>query len=125
MLFIKIKVKGYLKNLTETTKEIIDTTGIKKSNVISYIFDNTKHKLIIENSKIILQRENEDFSHTIIFNNNTTNISEYYLKKYHTSLEFNIETTKLIINKNKINITYRIIESNEIYNYVLEVSDNL
>ena len=125
MLFIKIKVKGYLKNITEATKENIDTYGIKNNNIISYIIDNTKYKLILEDSKITLLRENNEFSHGMIFEENKTHSSEYYLKESNYSLEFNIETTKLIYNENKIDITYKIIESENIYNYVLEVSDNL
>lgn len=125
MLFIKIKVKGYLKNLTENTKDLIDTNGIKNSNIISYIIDNTKYKLILEDSKVTLLRENNEFSHGMIFIKDKINPSEYYLKESNYSLEFNIETTKLIIDKNKIDITYKIIESENIYNYVLEVSDNL
>lgn len=125
MLFIKIKVKGYLKNLTENTEESIDTQAIKNSNVISYIIDNIKYKLIIDNNKVTLLRENEEFSHGMIFKNNIKYKSEYYLKESNYSLEFNIITTKLIIDKNKIDITYKIIESENIYNYVLEMSDNL
>lgn len=123
--FIKISIKGYLKNITENTQELIDTTSIKKDNKISYIIDNTKYILIIENNKVTLLRENNEFSNGMIFIENSTTISEYYLKESSYSLEFNIETTKLIIDKNKIDITYKIIESDNIYNYVLEVSDNL
>ena len=125
MLFIKIKVKGYLKNITEATKENIDTYGIKNNNIISYIIDNTKYKLILEDSKITLLRENNEFSHGMIFIEGKTNPSEYYLKESNYSLEFNIETTKIILDNNKIDITYKILESDNIYNYVLEVSDNL
>lgn len=123
--FIKIKVNGYLKNITENNKEIINTKGIKSSNIISYIIDNTKHKIIIENNKITLLRENDEFSHGMIFEENKTIQSEYYLKESNYSLEFNILTTKLILDNNKIDITYKILESETIYNYVLEVSDNL
>ena len=125
VLFIKLKVKGYLRNLTENTEELIDTKVIKKSNTISYIIDNTKHTLIIDNQKITLIRENNEFSHAMIFKNHNTTTSEYYLKESSYSLEFNIKTTKLIIEDNKIDITYKIIESDNIYNYILEVSDNL
>ena len=125
MFFIKINIKGYLKNITENTQELIDTQSIKKDNKISYIIDNTKYILIIENNKVTLLRENNEFSNGIIFIENSTTTSEYYLKESSYSLEFNIETTKLIINKNKIDITYKILESENIYNYVLEVSDNL
>lgn len=125
MFIIKIKVKGYLKNLTENTEELIDTKAINDSNVISYIQDNTKYKLIIEKQKITLLRENEEFSHGIIFEENKKHKSEYYLKEHNYSLEFNILTTKIIIDKNKIDITYKILESENIYNYVVEMSDNL
>ena len=123
--FIKISIKGYLKNITENTQELIDTQSIKKDNKISYIIDNTKYILIIENNKVTLLRENNEFSNGIIFIENSTTTSEYYLKESSYSLEFNIETTKLIINKNKIDITYKVIESENIYNYVLEMSDSI
>lgn len=125
MLIIKIKVKGYLKNLTENTEELIDTKAMKNSNVVSYVINNTNYKLILDKQKITLLRENNAFSHGMIFIENTTNSSEYYLKESNYSLEFNIYTTKLIIYGNKIDITYKIIESENIYNYVLEMSENL
>jgi len=125
VFLIKIRVKGYLKNLTENTEELIDTKAIKTSNIISYVIDNTKYKLVLDKTKITLLRENNEFSHGIIFEENTTNSSEYYLKESNYSLEFNILTIKLIINHNKIDITYKIKESENIYNYVLEMSDNL
>lgn len=125
MFFIKIKVKGYLENLTENKKDLIDTKAIKNSNTISYIIDKTKYKIIIGKNKITLLRENDEFTHGMLFEENKTNKSEYYLKESNYSLEFNILTTNLSIDKNKINITYKIIESDNIYNYVLESSDNL
>ena len=125
MLFIKIKVKGYLKNLTENTEELINTQAIKNSNVISYIQNETKHKILIEDSKITLLRDGNELSHGMIFEENKTTKRKYYLKESNYSLEFNILTTKIKINKNKIDITYEILESENIYNYVLEMSDNL
>ena len=125
MFFIKIKVKAKLINLTEKKEDLINTNGIKNSNIISYVNDNIKHKIILDNNKVTLLRENDEFSHGIIFEENNTNNSEYYLKESKYSIEFNIQTIKLIIEKNKIDITYKILESENIYNYVLEVSDNL
>ena len=125
MFFIKIKVKAKLTNLTENKEDLINTNGIKNSNIISYVNDNIKHKIILDNNKVTLLRENDEFSHGIIFEENNTNNSEYYLKESKYSIEFNIQTIKLIIEKNKIDITYKILESENIYNYVLEVSDNL
>lgn len=120
---IKVKIKGFLNNLTEQQEEKINTNGIRKSNIISYINNNIKHKLILEENKVILQRENEDFSHEIIFDKNKIKKTEYYLKKLHNSLEFNIETISINITENKINVTYKIIETENIYNYLIELSD--
>ena len=125
MFFIKIKVKAKLINLTEKKEDLINTNGIKNSNIISYVNDNIKHKIILDNNKVTLLRENDEFSHGITFEENNTNNSEYYLKESKYSIEFNIQTIKLIIEKNKLDITYKILESENIYNYVLEVSDNL
>ena len=125
MFFIKISIKGYLKNITENTQELIDTTAIKNKNKITYIINDIKHIVLIENNKITLLRENNEFSHRMIFIENSTILSEYYLKESSYSLDFNIETTKLIIKDNKIDITYKINESENICNYVLEMSDNI
>ena len=125
MFNIRIKVKGYLENLTENTKEVINTKAIKKSNIISYIIDNNKYKIIIDNNKVTLYRESNEYSHIMFFEESKSHKTEYYLKNSNYSLEFNIFTTKLILEKNKIDITYKIIESENIYNYVLEMSDNL
>ena len=125
MLFIKINVKGYLKNLTENNEDIINTTSIKKSNKLNYIIDNTKYQLIIDNNKVTLLRENNEFSHGITFIENKTTSSEFYLKEQSYSIEFNIKTIKLLIEENKIDITYKILETENIYNYVLEMSDSL
>ena len=125
MFNIRIKVKGYLENLTENTKEIINTKAIKKSNIISYIIDNNKYKIIIDNNKVTLYRESDEYSHIMLFEESKKHKTEYYLKNSNYSLEFTILTIQLIVEKNKINITYKIIESENIYNYVLEMSDNL
>ena len=57
MFFIKIKVKGHLKNLTDNTEELIETDAIKKANVISYIDNKTKYKILVDSTKITLIRE--------------------------------------------------------------------
>lgn len=124
MFLIKIKVKGYLKNLTENKEELFNANAIKKENEINYINEDTKYKIIIEKNKVKLVRENNTFSHGMTFELNKSKSSEYYLKEYNNSLEFNILTTKLIIKENKIDITYKVMESENIYNYVLEMSDN-
>ena len=122
---IKVKIKGFLKNITEENQEIIDTFGIKKSNNINYINDNAKYKIQIEENKLILQRENNEFSHEMIFEKNQIHKSEYFLKELHHSLEFNIETINIKLTENKIDIIYKIKETENVYNYVIELSDKI
>ena len=125
MFLIKIKVKTKLINLTENTNDLINTNGIQNSNTISYIDNDIKYKLIIDDNKVTLLRENNEFSHQMIFKENKTYPSEYYLKESKYSIELSIMTTKLNISKNIIDITYKILESETMYNYVLEVSDEI
>ena len=81
VFFIKIKVKGYLQNITENTKENIDTFGIKNKNIICYI------------------------------------------KELSTSIYLNILTTYLSIDEKKVEIHYKVLDSNEEYIYLIEMSE--
>lgn len=123
MLIIKIKIKGYLKNITERTEEIIDTKAIKNSNTINFLVDNTKYLLKIFDNKIILSRKNNEFTSTMIFDPTKKTKSEYYIVEANSSLEFNILTINLLIKENLISITYQIEETDNIYIYKLEMSD--
>lgn len=123
MFFIKIKLKGYLKNINEKKTEIIDTTAIKKNNIISYKIDNILHKITILNNKIVLTRSNEQFSHQLSFEPTKEYITEYYIKELNTSINIKIKTNNLIIENNRIIINYRIIDSEEEYLYLIEMSD--
>lgn len=123
VFFIKIKVKGYLQNITENTKENIDTFGIKNKNIISYIKDEIKHKLTISNNQIILIRENKEFLHKIEFELNKEKQTEYYIKELSTSIYLNILTTYLSIDEKKVEIHYKVLDSNEEYIYLIEMSE--
>ena len=122
MFCIKIKLKGYLKNVNENKTEIIDTSAIKRNNTICYTKDNTKHNIIIENDKIVLSRNNEEYSYELIFQKNKEYISEYYIKKLNTSINIRIITNNLIVDDNKIEIKYKIIDSEEEYIYFIEMN---
>jgi len=125
-LITKTKIKGYLKNLTENIIDKIDEKGLINKNKITYIKDNTKHEIrIINNEKVLLLRENNDFSHNFIFEKNKQNTSEYYLKENKLSLEINIKVLELNINNYNIYIKYEVEDSNTIYEYKIEVSDKI
>lgn len=123
MYFIKIKLKGYLKNINENTVENIDTIAIKNQNTITYNIDSTIHKIKIFENKILLSRNNKQFSYELTFELSKENITEYYIKDLSTSFDIKVQTTYLLIENKKIEIHYRILDSNEEYLYLIEMSD--
>ena len=121
VLFIKIEVKGYLKNIAEDTKELIETNAIKNKNKITYINNDTSYKIELRDNIIILIRENNDFSHKFIFDIDNTTKSEYYIKELNTNIDVLIKTTKLRYTDKKIEIAYEIIDSENKYIYILDM----
>lgn len=121
VLIIKIKVKSCLKNINENIEEKNETNAIKNKNKITYHDNFSINKINIYDNKIMLVRENDDFIHTFNFEINKETTSEYYIKEYASSIEVKIKTTKLVITDNKIEINYIVKESNEEYNYILDM----
>lgn len=120
---IKTKVHGYLKNITENTVDCFD--NICKFNNDKYLYTDkdTTYTLKRNSNTIIFTRENSEMHHTMIFNLNKITTSEYYLKELHTSLEFNIKTTILNITDRQFKINYEVLETNNEYEYIIEMSD--
>ena len=123
VFYIKIKVRSILKKINDNTEEIIDTLGIKNKNNITFINDFIKYKIINDNGKLKLIRETKEFIHSFNFILNKKTKSEYFIKEYKATIEVEILTTNIFINNNKIEIGYKIIDSNEDFNYIIEMSD--
>lgn len=123
MKCIKIKIKGYLKNINDNNKLEINTFGIKQKNVISFVDNNIKHKIILKNDLITLTRENSEFINIIKFAKEKQYISEYTLKENNFTIDLNIKTIDLKISDNFLLIKYVVIESDEIFEYKIELSD--
>ena len=123
MKCIKIKIKGYLKNINDNNKLEINTFGIKQKNVISFVDNNIKHKIILKNDLITLTRENSEFINIIKFAKEKQYISEYTLKENNFTIDLNIKTIALKISDNFLLIKYVVIESDEIFEYKIELSD--
>ena len=121
VFYIKIKVKGYLENTTEKTKETFDTHAIKNKNKITYINDNTSYKIEINDNKIIMIRDNEDFSHKFTFDIDNITKSEYYIKELNTSIDVSIKTIELHQTSKQIKIVYEIIDNENKYIYILDM----
>ena len=123
MNYIKIRINGYLKNINDNNKTIINTFGIKQKKIISFINNNIKHKIILADDLITLIRENEEFVNIIRFAKNKELLSEYTLKENNFTIDLSIKTLDVKISDNFILIKYVVIESDETYEYKIELSD--
>ncbi len=122
---MRIKINGYLDNITDNNHIAIDSNGIKDKNKITYYENDIKNTIHIQesgNSYIILQRENSEFQNTIIFNPNQDTISTYLLKENNLTIELNIHTDQINITDNQININYTVLESNCEYDYHINIT---
>ena len=99
----------------------IDAVGIKKDNTISYISNNISHKLIINEDKITLIRENNEFKSIIEFIYQKISNSYYLLKEQNIEINIKLKTTSINKTEKQIIITYELIESKEKYEYKIEM----
>ena len=120
---IRVRIKGHLKNTEEREYFEIDVIGIKNKNKITYNENNIKNTIYINNDELILIRENDEFKNILNFIENKKTVTSYLLKESNTEIELNIKTESLLISDNSIEIVYMIIETDNIYEYKIEVSD--
>ena len=121
MFLIKIRVKGYLNNITDKNKEKFDTFAIKNKNKITYMDKNTSYKIETKDNLIILIRDNKEFMHKFIFDIDNITKSEYYIKELNTNIEVEIMTTEIKITEEQIKIKYKIIDNNNEYIFFLDL----
>ena len=111
-----------LSNYEKTTEKVI---AKKEKNKITYNLDNTNYIIkILSPYKLILNRNNKNIECTMYFELNKTNPSIYTLKEEGYNIEINIKTTELNITEESIIIRYNVIDSNEDYEYHIEMSEN-
>lgn len=120
---IKIRIKGFLKDIDEGTITNIDTFGIKNKNKITYKEETVTNTILQEEDKLILIRENDEFKNILIFDINKETISEYLLKENDLTIELNIKTNLVEIDNNYIKVRYLVIDSDNEYEYNIEMSD--
>lgn len=120
---IKIRIKGFLKDIDEGTITNIDAFGIKNKNKITYNEETVANTVLQEDDKLILIRENDEFKNILIFDLNKETISEYLLKENDLTIELNIRTNLVEINDNYIKVRYLVIDSDNEYEYNIEMSD--
>lgn len=126
VIFIRILIKGYLKNISENEIVNFECKGIKNKNKVTYVDDDVRFNIKINDDNVMLIRDGADFINTFIFDKNKKNsISNYLIKENNCDVDIDIDVIDLKIDDDIIYIKYLISETNCIYEYKLEMSDVL
>lgn len=121
---IRVKVKGFLRNITENDNIFFDEKGILNNNKINFICDNVKYSIKYSNSEVMVIREGNDFINTFIFNMKKS-ISSYTLKDNNYTIEMNVKVENINIGNDYIYVKYIIIDTDCVYEYKIEMSEIL
>ena len=121
---IRVKISGYLKNITENECLEIDTKGIKSKNKIIFSWEDIKYNIRIEYDSIYLIREGNDFINSFVFNNKNSK-SSYLLKENNYEFDIDINTSLIDINNDYINIKYEIIDTKNLYEFKILIGEIL
>lgn len=122
VIFIRIKIKGYLKNITENEIINFETKGIKNKNKITYSNDDVKNVIKTNGNEIILIREGNEFVNTFVFNKKNSSCN-YLIKDNNYDVNIDVNTIMMNTSDNSICIKYVIVDSNCEYEYKIEMSD--
>lgn len=126
VIFIRILIKGYLKNISENEIVNFECKGIKNKNKVTYVDNDVRFNIKINDDNVMLIRDGTDFINTFIFDKNKKNsISNYLIKENNCDVDIDIDVIDLKIDDDIIYIKYLISETNCIYEYKLEMSDVL
>ena len=121
---IRIKIKGYLKNITDNEIFEFEEKGIRNKNKITFNNNNIKYSIKCDNNEIILIRDGDDFVNTFVFNKKNSN-SNYFLKENGYDMDMEVITSNMEISDELIYIEYEIISTSCKYEFKIEMSDIL
>lgn len=126
VIFIRILIKGYLKNISENEIVNFECKGIKNKNKVTYVDNDVRFNIKINDDNVMLIRDGADFINTFIFDKNKKNsISNYLIKENNCDVDIDIDVIDLKIDDDIIYIKYLISETNCIYEYKFEMRDVL
>lgn len=125
VIFIRVFVKGYLKNISENEIVDFEYKGISNKNKITYVDDDgVKFSIKIGDNEIIVSRDGKGFINTFVFNKKKSSCN-YFVKDNGYDVDIEVNTICMEIYDNIIYIKYLIVDSGNIYEYKLEMRDIL
>lgn len=117
---IRVSVNGYLKNNTDGENTVFKEKGIRTKDKLSFVFDDVKYSIKINDNDIMLVRDGNDFINSFSFSEKSGK-SNYYLKEHGYSIDMDINVDVLIIDDNKIFIKYIIAQTGCEYELMIEM----
>lgn len=121
---IRVFVNGYLKNNTDGENTVFKEKGIRTKDKLSFVFDDVKYSIKINDNDIMLVRDGNDFINSFSFNEKHGK-SNYYLKEHGYSVDMDINMKMFDVNDNKIYIKYVIADTECEYELLIEMGDIL
>ncbi len=112
----KVNIRITIINDEENRQE--EVRGILQDNTLKYK-ENDGTTVIYDYLKNSLSRENDELKMTYYFENNKKKTGTIFIKDIEKKIEIDIETKKIIKNKNNIEIKYKI--EDNIFKYRIEV----
>ena len=122
VVFIRVKIKGYLKNITENELCEFEQKGIKNKNKITYANDNIKNTIKIGDNGIMLIRDGNEFVNTFVFNKDSSSCN-YLLKDNNYDVDIDINSSTIEVRDDYIYVRYVVVDSNCEYEYKIEMSE--
>lgn len=121
---IRVKIKGFLKNVTEDKIMNFNENGIRNKQRISFKKDDVKYNIKLFNNEIIMVRENNDYINSFLFKRDNS-ISNYLIKDNSYSLDIEIDIQELNINDNFFYVKYVIKDTSCVYEFKIEMGNIL
>lgn len=117
---IRVSVNGYLKNNTDGENTVFKEKGIRTKDKLSFVFDDVKYSIKINDNDIMLVRDGNDFINSFSFIEKSGK-SNYYLKEHGYSIDMDVNVDVLVIDDNKIFIKYIIAQTGCEYELMIEM----
>ncbi len=121
---IRVKIKGFLRNVTENSIMNFNENGIRNKQKISFNKDDVKYNFKFYNKDVVMIRENEDYINTFLFKEKNAT-SNYLLKDNCYSLDMEIDVKEITVNDDFFYVKYLVKETSCMYEFRIEVSSNL
>ena len=121
---IRIKVKGYLRNITDNEIFEFEERGIKNKDKITFNNNDIKYSIKCNDNEIMMIRDGNDFVNTFIFNNNNSK-SNYLLKENGYDMDMEVNVSNMKSNDKLIYIEYEIVSTSCKYEFKIEMSEML